>query len=93
MRTYVLIVRETQGNVHSEQGGGKVDGDKVSLTGNWSGKSDKYDASYSGAFVRLQRQPFTGTPRPTWQHDGKSFHAQMHWRDQAAVRGVSAEGW
>ena len=66
---YVLIVRERK-ETSFEQGAGKLDGDKISLTGSWSGEADQYESSYSGTFVR-RSATLTGTQ--TWQHDGKSF--------------------
>lgn len=66
---YVLIVRENK-ETSFEQGTGKLEGDKISLTGSWSGEADKYESSYSGSFVR-RSATLTGTQ--TWTHDGKSF--------------------
>lgn len=66
---YSMAVRE-RGGTFTEQGGGKVEGDKISLTGSWNGKSDKYESSYSGTFVRRSAK-LAGTQ--TWSHDGKSF--------------------
>ena len=68
---YSLVVRERRGApTSSEQGGGKLDGEKISLTGKWSGASDRYESSYSGSFVRRSAK-LTGTQ--TWTHDGKTF--------------------
>ncbi len=66
---YVLIVRE-RNETSFEQGTGKLDGDKISLSGSWSGETDKYESSYTGTFVR-RSATLTGTQ--TWTHDGKSF--------------------
>lgn len=68
---YTLIVREGRGAPTStEQGSGKLEGEKISLAGNWNGKNDKYESSYSGTFVRRSAK-LTGSQ--TWTHEGKSF--------------------
>lgn len=67
--TYTHIVRE-RGEMSFEQGTGTLDGDKITLKGEWSGEVEKYQASYSGTFVRRSAK-FTGTQ--TWQHEGKPY--------------------
>ena len=68
---YTLVVREGRGVPTSmEQGSGKLEGERISLTGNWSGKNDKYESRYSGSFVRRSAK-LTGSQ--TWTHDGKSY--------------------
>src|SRR5436190_726295 len=53
--TYTHIVRE-RGELSFEQGGGTLDGDKISLKGEWAGEEERYQASYSGSFVRRSAQ-------------------------------------
>jgi hypothetical protein len=68
---YSLVVRERRGVPTSlERGSGKVEGEKISLTGGWSSAADKYEASYSGSFVRRSAK-LSGTQ--SWMHEGKSF--------------------
>lgn len=68
---YTLVVREGRGAPTSmEQGSGKLEGDRISLAGNWSGKNDKYESSYSGSFVRRSAK-LAGSQ--TWTHDGKTY--------------------
>jgi len=52
-----------------ETGTGKLDGQAISLQGEWAGKTDSYKASYAGTFVRRSAR-LTGTQ--TWTHDGKT---------------------
>jgi hypothetical protein len=66
--TYTHIVRE-RGELSFEQGTGTLDGDKISLKGEWSGEVEKYQASYTGQFVRRWAK-LTGAQ--TWTHDGKT---------------------
>jgi capsid protein len=68
---YTMVVRlRDQSETAQEAGAGKVDGQAISLQGEWTGKSDSYKASYSGTFVRRSAK-LTGTQ--TWTHDGKTF--------------------
>jgi hypothetical protein len=53
-----------------ETGTGKVEGQAISLQGEWSGKTDSYKATYSGTFVRRSAR-LTGTQ--TWTHEGKTY--------------------
>ena len=67
--TYTHIVRE-RGEMSFEQGTGTLDGDKIALKGDWAGEVEKYQASYTGQFVRRWAK-LTGTQ--TWMHEGKPF--------------------
>jgi hypothetical protein len=68
---YTLVVREGRGAPTSmEQGSGKLEGDKISLAGNWNGKNDQYQSNYSGSFVRRSAK-LTGSQ--TWTRDGKTY--------------------
>jgi hypothetical protein len=49
---------------------GKVDGNKIVLTGGWKGEKSSYEASYSGTFVRRSAK-LTG--KQSWTHEGKSY--------------------
>ena len=66
---YVHVLRE-RGELSFEQGTGSLDGDKLTIKGEWNGEADSYQASYGGTFVR-RSATISGTQ--TWQHDGKSF--------------------
>jgi hypothetical protein len=66
--SYIHVVRE-RAETSFEQGTGTLDGDRIALTGAWSGEANNYDASYSGTFVRRSAQ-LTGTQ--TWQNAGKT---------------------
>jgi hypothetical protein len=66
--TYTHIVRE-RGELSFEAGTGALDGDKLTLKGDWAGEVERYQASYSGTFVRRWAK-LTGTQ--TWQHEGKT---------------------
>lgn len=66
--SYTHIVRE-RGELSFEQGTGTLDGDKLSLSGEWTGEAERYQASYSGTFVRRWAR-LTGTQN--WQHEGKT---------------------
>ena len=68
---YAMVVRlRDAGDTAQEAGSGKVDGQAISLQGEWTGKTDSYKASYSGTFVRRSAK-LIGTQ--TWTHDGKTF--------------------
>jgi len=67
---YSHIVRLRDRNEATpETGAGKLEGQAISLQGEWAGKNDSYKASYSGTFVRRSAK-LTGTQ--TWTHDGKT---------------------
>jgi hypothetical protein len=66
---YTMVVR-LRDDTAQEAGTGKVDGQAISLQGEWTGKADSYKATYSGTFVRRSAK-LTGTQ--TWTHDGKTF--------------------
>jgi len=66
---YIHVVRERQ-EMSFEQGTGTLDGEKLTLKGDWTGEDDSYQASYSGTFVRRSAQ-LSGTQ--TWQHGGRSY--------------------
>jgi hypothetical protein len=53
-----------------ETGTGTIDGDKISLKGEWRGALGNYNATYSGTFVRRSAK-LTGTQ--IWMHAGKSY--------------------
>ena len=54
----------------TEMGTGMIDGDKISLKGEWRGELGSYTATYGGRFVRRSAR-LTGTQ--VWMHDGKSY--------------------
>ena len=54
----------------TETGTGTIDGDKISLKGEWRGELGSYSAAYGGTFVRRSAR-LTGTQ--TWMHEGKSY--------------------
>jgi len=56
--------------VGTETGTGMIDGDKISLKGEWRGELGNYNAAYGGTFVRRSAK-LTGTQ--TWIHAGKSY--------------------
>jgi hypothetical protein len=67
---YLHVVRlRDQTEASPETGSGKLDGQAISLQGEWAGKADSYKASYAGTFVRRSAR-LTGTQ--TWTHDGKT---------------------
>jgi hypothetical protein len=66
--TYTHIVRE-RNELSFELGTGTLDGDKLTLKGDWAGEAERYQATYSGTFVRRWAK-LTGTQ--TWQHEGKT---------------------
>ena len=53
-----------------EQGAGTLNGDNISLQGTWKGGNRKYEAKYSGTFVR-RHADLKGTQ--TWADGGKSI--------------------
>ncbi len=53
-----------------ETGTGTIDGDKISLKGEWRGDIGSYQATYGGTFVRRSAK-LTGTQ--TWTFAGKSY--------------------
>jgi hypothetical protein len=54
----------------AEQGNGALNGDTISLQGSWTGGNRRYDAKYSGTFVRRHAH-LTGTQ--TWKDGGKTI--------------------
>jgi hypothetical protein len=54
----------------TETGTGTIDGDKISLKGEWRGELGSYNAAYGGTFVRRSAK-LTGTQ--TWMHAGRSY--------------------
>jgi hypothetical protein len=54
----------------TETGTGIIDGDKISLKGEWRGDISSYEATYAGTFVRRSAR-LTGTQ--TWTYAGKSY--------------------
>jgi hypothetical protein len=67
---YTHIVRE-RAELSFEQGTGTLDGDKITLKGDWAGEDNTYTATYSGTFVRRWAK-LTGTQ--LWQHQGKTHN-------------------
>src|SRR5262249_28756146 len=70
--SHVVRVRDAV-DAPNETGTGKVEGQDISLQGEWTSKADKgdsYKATYSGTFVRRSAN-LTGMQ--TWTHDGKTF--------------------
>ena len=53
----------------TEQGTGKIDGQKIDLQGSWKGGNRSYEAKYSGSFVRRTAK-LKGTQ--TWTDGGKT---------------------
>ena len=56
--------------VGQETGKGKVEGDKITITGSWKGDKASYEATYSGTFVRRSA---TLTGEQNWTYEGKKF--------------------
>ena len=54
----------------TERGTGTIDGDKISLNGEWRGELGSYTATYGGTFVRRSAR-LAGTQ--TWTYAGKSY--------------------
>ena len=69
---YSHVVRLTKVAVEAtaEQGTGALDGQKLSLDGSWKGGNRKYEAKYSGSFVRRSAK-LRGTQ--TWTDGGKTI--------------------
>src|SRR5262245_40964449 len=69
---YSHVVRLTKVAVEAtaEQGTGALDGQKLSLDGSWKGGNRKYEAKYSGSFVRRSAR-LRGTQ--TWTDGGKTI--------------------
>ena len=68
--TRPVVMTEKGPVAGTETGTGTVDGDKVALTGSWSGDKMGFESSYTGAFVRRASLKFTGSQN--WTRDGKS---------------------
>jgi hypothetical protein len=66
--THVVRLRDAPERV-TEQGGGKLDGQNISLEGSWSGGGRQYQAKYSGTFVRRSAK-LEGMQ--TWADGGKT---------------------
>jgi hypothetical protein len=69
---YSHVVRLSKAAVEAaaEQGGGTLDGQKISLQGTWKGGNRSYDAKYSGSFMRRSAK-LKGTQ--TWTDGGKTI--------------------
>jgi hypothetical protein len=68
---YSHVVRLSKVRVEAvaEQGTGTIDGQKINLQGSWKDDNRKYEAKYSGTFVRRSAK-LKGTQ--TWTDGGKT---------------------
>lgn len=67
--SHVVRLRSVAVEAATEQGTGKIDGQKIDLEGTWKSGSREYQAKYSGSFVRRSAR-LKGTQ--TWTDDGKT---------------------
>ena len=73
----------------TETGTGTIDGDKISLKGEWRGELGSYSAAYGGHLRAPQRQAHR---HANMDARGQELQARMLGRGQAAAGGVPAEG-
>ena len=64
-----MRLRNAAAEAAAEQGGGKIDGQKIDLQGSWKSGGREYEAKYSGSFVRRSAR-LKGTQ--TWTDGGKT---------------------
>ena len=68
--THVVRLNPTAVEAAPEKGDGTVTGQNISLKGSWSGGNRKYEASYTGSFVRRTAR-LNGSQ--TWTDGGKTI--------------------
>ena len=66
---HVVRLRNAAVEATAEQGGGSIDGQKINLQGAWKSGSRRYEAKYSGSFVRRSAR-LKGMQ--TWTDGGKT---------------------
>ena len=67
--SHVVRLSKVAVETTAEQGTGALDGQKINLEGSWKGGNRKYEAKYSGSFVRRGAK-LRGTQ--TWTDGGKT---------------------
>jgi hypothetical protein len=66
---HVVRLRNAAVEATTEQGTGTIDGQKINLQGSWKSGGRRYEATYSGSFVRRSAK-LAGTQ--TWSDGGKA---------------------